>query len=202
MAKRKEKDSVISINFTLKKEGTKFTNDHEDRGGPTRHGVCLNFDKNGWRRAFGEELTEERIKTMPQSDAALFYWEDDWKRKAHADKLPWPVNLVVFDAIVNHGRGGINGTTTLSGGGVWLQRVVGATADGIIGPKTIKAVERMVQGDPKKALQLAHDFNEKRKRFYIRIVARNESQRKYLSGWMTRLLDIQALAFDRDWRGY
>ena len=61
-----------------------------------------------------------------------------------------------------------------------VQRIVGAQPDGIIGPKSIAAINIAGEG-------LAQDIYDDRHRFYEEIVARRPSQRKFLRGWLNRL---------------
>ena len=95
--------------------------DHKsDPGGRTRYGIS--------QRSYpGEDirnLTVERAKSLYRRD----YWD-----KCRCDDLPAPLALLVFDAAVNCGPG-----RSVK----WLQKTVGVSQDGAIGPGTIAATER------------------------------------------------------------
>jgi len=77
----------------------------------------------------------------------------------------------VADACVNDGAGqGIE----------FLQRALGVTADGRIGPLTIAAMQK---ANPRalRAAVLAEDIE-----FHGRLIARNPSEAKYAAGWAAR----------------
>lgn len=80
-----------SMVFILKWEGG-YSNDANDSGGETKHGIS--------KRAYPDiditNLTEEKAKEIYRRD----YWE-----KAGCSSLAWPMCLVVFDTAVNCGVG-------------------------------------------------------------------------------------------------
>lgn len=61
-----------------------------------------------------------------------------------------------------------------------LQKVIGVVPDGVIGPKTIAAIN---SASPEKVF---NEFKAARIKFYNDIVARNESQQVFLKGWTKR----------------
>ncbi|MCM1222880.1 MAG: hypothetical protein NC548_51320, partial [Lachnospiraceae bacterium] len=67
------------------------------------------------------------------------------------------------------------------------QRILGVTADGIVGPKTLAALNA---ADPKKLFQQIHNA---RVNFIEDIIRRNPSQKKFRKGWLRR---IDAITFD------
>ena len=66
-----------------------------------------------------------------------------------------------------------------------LQRLCGTTVDGIVGPKTIAAVNSC---DPE---QLFRKLKEARKEFLQRIVDNDPVQERHLGGWLRRVNSIQ-----------
>ncbi len=78
---------------------------------------------------------EEDIATLSRERAASLYRRDYWE-PVSGDALPLPLALLVFDAAVNNG---------VSRSCIWLQRAVGAHADGLLGPVTFAAVARAVE---------------------------------------------------------
>ena len=110
--------------FTLAREGG-YVNDPHDPGGATNMGVTLGT-LSSWR---GSPVTPADVQSLTREEAAAIYKARYWT-PLRCDDLPQCVALMVFDCGVNSGPG-----TSAQ----MLQRVVGVTPDGIIGPKTIAA---------------------------------------------------------------
>jgi lysozyme family protein len=72
----------------------------------------------------------------------------------------------------------------------FLQRSAGVEADGALGPVTMAAV---LSGDTR---TLVHRYLRLRERFYVRLVARDPAQGRFLRGWLSRLRDLKAQARD------
>jgi lysozyme family protein len=71
----------------------------------------------------------------------------------------------------------------------FLQRAVGAKGDGIVGPKTLMKVSGATAGEGVRAviqtvLQLRHVF-------YKNLAAKDLTQRKFLDGWLNRLVALE-----------
>lgn len=103
--------------------------DHpSDPGGATRWGVTE-------RVARANGYTGD-MKEYPQEHAKTIYKRSYWDA-VRADDLPPLIRYAVFDAAVNSGaRQAI----------LWLQRAIGADADGMIGPQTL-TMARAAQPD-------------------------------------------------------
>lgn len=101
-----------------------FVHHPSDPGGATKFGIS--------QRAYpGEDIegmTIERAKELYRRD----YWGP-----SGCDALPPAIRLHVFDAAVNSGP---------RAAARWLQRVVGETEDGIVGPRTIQAASSIPAG--------------------------------------------------------
>lgn len=98
-----------------------YSNNPADPGGETMWGVTK-------RVAVASGYTGE-MKDLPQDFAKGVYRRQYWEA-VKADQLPETISFDVFDAAVNSG---------VSQAVKWLQRAVGATPDGVIGPATIAA---------------------------------------------------------------
>jgi len=107
-----------TIDIILKHEGG-YVNDPKDAGGETNFGIS--------KRAY----PHLDIKDLPIVAAELIYWRDYWL-KCKCDRLPNGLDLMVMDFAVNAG---------VSRASKVLQNIVGVKADGIIGSKTLNAVE-------------------------------------------------------------
>lgn len=96
-----------------------------DTGGKTRYGIT-----EAVARAAGYRGD---MKELPLDLAKRIYRHEFWDA-VRADELPIGLRYIVFDAAVNSGVG-----QSIK----WLQRAAGVDADGIFGPKTLKAVNEM-----------------------------------------------------------
>jgi lysozyme family protein len=104
---------------------TGMTDHPRDPGGCTDCGITRRTLE-GWRR---EPVTSEDVRALTEAEARAIYRAHYWTA-VHGDKLPPGVDLVVFDAAVNNGR---------RRAALWLQQALGVTADGVIGPRTLRA---------------------------------------------------------------
>ncbi|MDA8049034.1 MAG: hypothetical protein M0002_03340 [Rhodospirillales bacterium] len=71
------------------------------------------------------------IANLTEAEARLIYARDYWT-PIEGDQLPPALAMIVFDGAVNSG---------VAQSAVWLQVVVGAATDGVIGPETLAAVK-------------------------------------------------------------
>lgn len=116
---------AVCLNFVLIREGG-FVNHPADPGGATNKGITLRTLEE-WR---GKPCTVSDVAALTINEAGAIYRARYWN-PIQGDKLPAGLDLAVFDAAVNSGPGQA---------AKWLQRAVGVTADGAIGPKTLAAV--------------------------------------------------------------
>jgi len=99
-----------------------YANHPSDPGGETMWGVTARVARaNGYQ---GD------MRGLPREKAKQIYRDMYWT-PVKADQLPAGIRFDVFDAAVNSGVGQAV---------KWLQRVVGATPDGALGPMTLQAV--------------------------------------------------------------
>jgi lysozyme family protein len=103
---------------TLLHEGTGPATAHPaDPGGLTKYGIS--------KRAY----PDVDIGGLTLDDAKRIYRRDFWDA-LRLDELPEVLAETVFDAAVNSGK---------RAAVIWLQKSLGAEADGVLGPKTIAA---------------------------------------------------------------
>lgn len=100
-----------------------YSNNPADPGGETMWGVTVAV-----ARAAGYTGP---MKLLPVGLAKSIYLNRYWA-PIKADQLPENLRFEVFDAAVNSG---------VSQAAKWLQRAVGTTTDGVIGPATIAAAK-------------------------------------------------------------
>lgn len=112
--------------FTKQFEGG-YVNDPNDPGGCTNMGITIGTLE-AWR---GEPVTCEDVKALAEPEVGLIYSTNYWA-PVWGSKLPIGLNLQVWDWGVNSGP---------SRSIKYLQRLIGTTQDGIMGPDTLKATE-------------------------------------------------------------
>lgn len=144
--------------------------DHpDDPGGETRWGISA--------RAFpGVD-----IQHLTRADALELYRANYWDA-VKGDQLPgFPVQLAVLDYAVNSG---------VVAASKALQRVIVSTPDGVVGPRTVQAVQTAVARRGSEAVAL--EVNLRRARHLVRLVRRRPESLAFLGGWWARTLRITA----------
>ena len=114
-----------ALEWLLVHEGG-FVNHPQDPGGMTNLGVT----KKVYEQWLGRDVTESEMRDLKPSDVAPLYKKKYWNR-IKCDQLPQGVDVFCFDWCVNSGP---------KRPAQALQRIIGATADGVIGPKSLQAV--------------------------------------------------------------
>jgi lysozyme family protein len=110
----------------------------------------LGVTKAVYDKWIGREATEQEMRDLTPEDVAPIYKKNYWDR-VKGDDLPSGVDWACFDWAVNSGSGRPAKA---------LQRCVGATPDGAIGPMTLRAV---ADNEPKK---LVEGVYTQRQKFY------------------------------------
>lgn len=167
--------------FVLRQEGG-FSNDPLDKGGATNYGLSERF-----LRAHG---IEKKVSELTVQDAKQIYYTYIWS-PSKAEKFDNAiVQLFVFDCAVNHG---------INTGACLLQQVLNfltpnvksaelLKVDGIIGDKTIAAYKNIVSsGSTSLLLNLLKII---RGGYYLHIVERDPTQKRFLKGWINRNNDV------------
>lgn len=103
-----------------------FVNNPKDPGGMTNLGVT----KTVWEGWTGHDATEITMRNLSTSDVTPLYRKKYWDA-VQGDNLPAGLDYCVFDTAVNSGAGR---SIKL------LQRSIGVTEDGAIGPNTLSAI--------------------------------------------------------------
>lgn len=152
-----------------------FANDPDDLGGATMCGVTLATFAEYCRRKGYPRPTIVRLRAIKYKEwleiLKTMFW-DKWK----ADQINnESIALILVDWVWGSGKYGI----TIP------QRAIGVTADGIVGPKTIAAVNAK---DPKQLFDL---IRKERLAYIERICKSRPTNLKYKRGWLNRLNDIK-----------
>lgn len=153
----------------LESEGG-FVNDPDDRGGATNRGITLRTYE-GWCRKHGyPRPTVDRLKEMDMETWERIAKELYWDKVGGDDIRDQRVANIICDWAFNSGLGIITR----------VQVLVGVRADGIVGRKTISAINAQ---DPQK---LFHRIKMLRTNYYHQLAHRGNNK-KFLRGWLARL---------------
>lgn len=123
-----------SLAAVLAHEGG-YSNHPEDNGGPTNLGITLA----SYRKWVARDGNIDDLRGLTKGQAAKVYRGAYWNAISASD-LPSGIDYAVFDFAVNSGP---------ARAAKALQRIVGATVDGKIGPATLAAVKL---SDPAKVI--------------------------------------------------
>jgi lysozyme family protein len=157
----------------LKHEGG-FVNDPLDSGGMTNLGVT----KRVWEEFVGHPVSEADMRALTPEKVGKLYKQRYWN-SAYCEVLPKGLDYVVFDFAINAGTGRSVKT---------LQSAIGVVADGVIGPRTMAAINGA------NAKDLVAKFSDARTDFYQGIVARKPDQARFIRGWLNRVEEARAMA--------
>jgi len=162
--------------FLLRWEGG-FVDDPVDLGGATNMGVTIatwrsvGYDKNGDGCVDVDDLRLLTREDVIRRVLKPHYW-DRWK----ADRIDsQSVANILVDWVWGSGVYGIK----------LPQKLLGTGVDGIVGAKTLAAVNA---ADPAAFFQAV---KVEREAFLLRIVERDPKQKRFLKGWMNRLNDLK-----------
>lgn len=150
-----------------------YVNNPVDRGGPTKFGVILKtWQEYGYDKDKDGDIDIEDLKVITTSDA-----------KAIAKKIFWDYfraddikNQSIAEMIVDWGYN--SGRVTVARR---IQRILGVTVDGVIGPKTLAAINQANQS------KLFESIKKDRKEFIEHLVRINPDQQIFYKGWMNRI---------------
>ena len=113
--------------LVLKHEGG-FVNHPKDPGGMTNLGVT----RTNWELYLDHDVTEADMRALTPEMVKPFYKKNYWDR-IRGDELPSGVDYAAYDLAVNSGTGRA---------AKYLQQIAGVTADGVIGPQSLKAIQK------------------------------------------------------------
>lgn len=163
--------------FILKWEGgAKYTNKKSDKGGATKYGITIatwrtvGYDKNG-----DGKIDEKDVKLITEDDFKKVlkrnFW-DKWK----ADQIKnQKVAEILVDWLWNSGKWGI----------IKPQQLLGVKADGIIGVKTLAAVNNYPN-----QRKLFESLKNARKAYIDKVIKNDPSQIVNKKGWLNRINSI------------
>ena len=170
-----------AIGTVLAHEGG-LADDPDDPGGITNFGISLRFLRATGDLLLGDvdgdgDLDGDDIRAMTAERAARLYKAHFWDVWGYGRIADQAVATKVFDTAVNVGPAEANRI---------LQRAVnevgtaGLDVDGVLGPKTLAAVNAADPG------RLLGALRAEQATFYGDLVDRNPRLGKYLKGWLRR----------------
>lgn len=162
------------VPFILKWEGG-FVDDPDDLGGATNRGVTIGTYATYCKKKGYPAPTVERLKNLSEKDWAeileTMYW-DRWKAD---DIKSQSVANILVDWVWASGVNGIK----------IPQQVLGVTVDGIVGTKTLAALNAR---NPK---ELFEEIKEARVQFIEDICRKRPANNKFKKGWLNRINNLQ-----------
>lgn len=158
----------------IAREGSVYTDDPADPGGPTKFGVTIPALA-AFRDCDPAKITAADIEALQEFDAKQVYHRilegDTLVARCAADPL---LCELVLDMVVNHGHAKAI---------VLVQRALGITDDGVAGPATAKALEAAVALDSR---SFTREVLIARVLFRATHVKAVPESLKFLKGWLAR----------------
>lgn len=162
--------------FILSFEGG-FVNDPADAGGATNKGVTLaTWRKVGYDKDGDGDIDVNDLKLISDDDAINVTLKPHYWDKIRASEIK---DQSIANILADWAWG--SGPVTAA---KQIQRIVGVTADGIVGAKTLAAI------NAKEPKSLFNRIKAERERFFKACVANRPANAKFLRGWLRRLDSI------------
>ena len=164
------------VNVVVGFEGG-YVNNKDDKGGETNYGITAATLESAKTKGWVSDNVS--IKNLKLSHAKVIYKNGYWNA-VKADDLPYPLDLIMFDMAINHG---VNQAIKL------LQKTLNSMSgfnlvvDGIIGQKTMTAIDKLTNTDHLRCLCAYVLLN--RVELYTSIIQSNKTQEKFFKGWIT-----------------
>jgi lysozyme family protein len=153
-------------------EGKTYTNDPVDRGGPTKFGIT----QSALAHYRGKPVTPDDVKNLTEEEARTIYQ----LRYIDAPGFSNPaIHPSLQQQLIDFG---VNSGPQLRI--MKLQKALGLTEDGILGPNTLTAITASDQH------WLNNQLVKARVEMIANLVAKQPAQIKFLKGWLRRRLDF------------
>lgn len=157
--------------FILSFEGG-FVNSKNDRGGATNRGVTIatwraqGYDKNG-----DGVIDVKDLKLITAEDAIRIMRKNYWDRWKASSIISQGVANMLVDWVWSSGRNGV----------VIPQQLLGVKADGVVGPKTLDALNAQ---DPRLFFER---LRQRRLAFIDNVIKGDSRQNVHKNGWYRRI---------------
>lgn len=168
-------DINVLVPFILSFEGG-YVNDPDDRGGATNKGVTIStWKRAGYDKNHDHRIDCEDIKLITEQDMKDVILKPHYWDRVRADEIKdQSVANILVDWVWASGIYAIKS----------VQGLLGLTQDGIVGPKTLSAINN---SDPERLFWKIH----KQRDIHFRMCAARPGQGKFLKGWIRRLNSIK-----------
>lgn len=160
------KQNLLPAMVALLKHEGGYSFHPADPGGRTNLGVTQRV----WEEWVGHPVSEKEMRGLIPAIVAPMYKQKYWD-KVRGDDLPSGVDIAVFDFAVNSGPGKAAKT---------LQKVLGVTQDGAIGPKTLLKATNVDSS------KLIEDYNTERLSFLMALPTWDT----FGKGWSRRVAEV------------
>lgn len=167
---KEENESMEAYFGRCRKNG--YANDPSDAGGATMCGVTLST----YRCFKGcQGITATQLKRMTYQEWYKIFKTMYWDRWKADNIISQGIANILVDWVWGSGRYGITRP----------QRLLGVKADGIVGAKTLAAL------NSRSPLPLWAAIKADRKKYIDQIIAARPLNAKFRTGWMNRLNDLK-----------
>lgn len=162
-------NAELMVPFIKKWEGG-WANDPDDAGGCTMAGITIGT----YRKYYGSNKTCDDLRFITPKEWLHIFKKGYWD-KMKADQIE---NQSIAQLCVDMcwGSGPITSIKK-------IQSTLGLKADGIVGPKTLAALN----GDPEKVFYTLWNM----RKAWLEKIALKGNNKKFLRGWLNRLNDIK-----------
>jgi lysozyme family protein len=155
-----------ALKAILKHEGG-FVNHPRDPGGMTNLGVT----KKVWEEWVKHPVDEKAMRALTPELVSPMYKKKYWDA-VKGDELPDGLDYLMFDFAINAGPGRAIKT---------MQKAIGTTPDGAIGPKTMQSLKEM------NPAQLIEKFSTEKESFYRSL----PTFQTFGKGWLRRVAEAK-----------
>jgi len=166
-----------SLANVLKAEGG-FTDDPRDPGNHLPDGregcTMMGVTQAAWETYVGHPVSKADMKALTKEQVGEFYKKKYWT-PIQADALPVGIDFLAFSFAINSGVGS---------SAKRIQECVGATPDGMIGPRTLQFIS---SHDSK---ELVEKFSQAKENFYRSL----KTFPTFGKGWLNRVESEKAIA--------
>jgi len=159
-----------ALKQVLKSEGG-WSDNPADPGGATMKGITIGTYRQ-WKN--NPNITKEQLRAISDAEVYDIYKQQYWN-KIDGDYMPSGVDYALFDAAVNMGVGRA---------AKLIQEAVGVTADGVLGPKSLSAIQK---ANPK---ELIEKFSALKEAFYRSL----KTFPVFGVGWLRRVAEVKTIS--------